>query len=357
MIPLFSEDILHWYDGNARDLPWRGENDPYRIWLSEVMLQQTRVETVIPYYNRWLKRFPTLESVAKSERDQLLKAWEGLGYYSRCRNFHEACRLVWTKYGGDIPMAWEAFRSLPGVGDYTAAAVLSIAFNQSYPALDANVRRVMARLLSYTKPMEKGTPRFKIKLLEWMDNRRPGDFNQAMMELGSEVCRNSKPRCSVCPLVRFCQSKQDGTVSDFPVKSARKPRPHRTIVAAIIWREGRFLIQKRPDDGLLGGLWEFPGGKVEKGESLSDALIREIHEETGLLVKEGKKVGKVNHAYTHFSITLHLYHCRLLNGSIFHSDSKLCRWISPVERSQFAFPRANHKLFEILDLRSWSADA
>ncbi len=278
------------------------------------MLQQTQVDTVIPYYDRWLERFPTLESVARTESDVLLKSWEGLGYYARCRNFHEACRLVWSDHGGAIPMEWGAFRSLPGVGDYTAAAVLSIAFKEPYPVLDGNVRRVMARLL----------------------------------------CSN--PRCSVCPVTHFCQSQRDGTVGDFPVKPKRKSRPHRTIVAGIIWRGAKFLIQKRPPDGLLGGLWEFPGGKVEKGESLSDALIREIEEETGLAVKAGKKAGAVDHAYTHFSITLHLYHCRPLNGATPRVDGQK-RWISPDERSKFAFPRATHKLFEILDSRSWSAGA
>ena len=177
-----------------------------------------------------------------------------------------------------------------------------------------------------------------------------------MMELGGEVCRSSNPRCSVCPVTHFCQSQRDGTVGDFPVKPKRKSRPHRTIVAGIIWRGAKFLIQKRPPDGLLGGLWEFPGGKVEKGESLSDALIREIEEETGLAVKAGKKAGAVDHAYTHFSITLHLYHCRPLNGATPRVDGQK-RWISPDERSKFAFPRATHKLFEILDSRSWSAGA
>ena len=320
------------------------------------MLQQTQVDTVIPYYDRWLERFPTLESVARTESDELLKSWEGLGYYARCRNFHEACRLVWSDHGGAIPMEWGAFRSLPGVGDYTAAAVLSIAFKQLYPVLDGNVRRVMARLLSYREPVGKGTAVFTKQLAEWLESDRPGDFNEAMMELGGEVCRSSNPRCSVCPVTHFCQSQRDGTVGDFPVKPKRKSRPHRTIVAGIIWRGAKFLIQKRPPDGLLGGLWEFPGGKVEKGESLSDALIREIEEETGLAVKAGKKAGAVDHAYTHFSITLHLYHCRPLNGATPRVDGQK-RWISPDERTHFAFPRATHKLFEILDSRSWSAGA
>ncbi len=353
----FSERLLHWYDREARNLPWRGTKDPYRIWLSEVMLQQTQVETVIPYYEKWLAQFPTLESVACAERDELLKVWEGLGYYSRCRNFHEACRLVKKSHSGEIPMNWSDFRALPGVGDYTAAAVLSIAFQQAHPVVDGNVRRVMARMLSYSEPTENGVALFKGRLAELLNSDRPGDFNQAMMELGSEVCKHSKPRCSDCPVARTCQSKQDGTVGKFPVKSVKKSRPHRTVVAGIIWRGKKFLIQKRPAEGLLGGLWEFPGGKVEKGESLRDALIREIQEETGLAVEEGKKVGAVDHAYTHFSITLHLYHCRALNCSQFHRGNQRRRWISPDERSEFAFPRATHKLFKILDSGTWSANA
>ena len=350
----FSLLLLQWYDKARRDLPWRGEEDPYKIWLSEVMLQQTQVETVIPYYIKWVERFPSIESVALATQDELLKFWEGLGYYSRCRNFHKACKIVASKHGGKVPTEWETFLSFPGVGEYTAAAVLSIAFHQPYSVIDGNVKRVMARLLAFSEIVEKGTALFEEKLDKWLNQDRPGDFNQAMMELGSQICRRNKPRCFECPVESFCKAKAEGNPAVYPNIPKKKERPHKTIVAGIIWNDDKFLIQKRPDAGLLGGLWEFPGGKVEIGEALDNTLVREIREETGLIVEPGKKVGAVDHAYTHFSITLHLYHCKLSkplkeNGAFYKH-----RWIQPDERSQFAFPGANHKLFQILEFQKWT---
>ncbi len=349
----FSSLLLKWYDKARRDLPWRGEEDPYKIWLSEVMLQQTQVDTVIPYYIKWVERFPSIESVALATQDELLKFWEGLGYYSRCRNFHKACKIVTARHGGKVPAEWETFLSLPGVGGYTAAAVLSIAFNQPYFVIDGNVKRVMARLLAFSDIVEKGTALFEGKLDKWLNQDRPGDFNEAMMELGSQICRRNEPHCFECPVEYFCKAKAEGNPVVYPNIPKKKERPHKTIVAGIIWSDGKFLIQKRPDEGLLGGLWEFPGGKVENGEALDNTLVREIREETGLSVEPGKKVGAVDHAYTHFSITLHLYHCKLSRSLKANDALDTHRWIQPEERSQFAFPGANHKLFHILESQSW----
>ena len=350
----FSELILSWYKHNSRNLPWRTEKDPYRIWLSEVMLQQTRVSTVIPYYKKWLKRFPSIQDVANADIDDVIKEWEGLGYYSRCRNFFTACTIVVNEYRGIIPRDWSTFRSLPGVGDYTATAVLSIVFNYCSPVIDGNVCRVMARLLSYDKNVNNGILEFRLELEKLIDKNQPGDFNQAMMELGSLVCKKSKPECYACPISQFCKSYNDGTVEKFPIISRKKTRPHNTIVAGIIWHKKKFFIQKRPYNGLLGGLWEFPGGKVKKGENLSEALIREIHEETGLSVFVEKKVGSINHEYSHFSITLHLFNCRLPNNLKKGEPSESQRWISPRTYSQYPFPKANHKLFSILESQSWN---
>lgn len=351
----FSSRLLTWYDEAQRTLPWRGEKDPYRVWISEVMLQQTQVETVIPYFTKWVTRFPSVQSVAEAKLDDLLKIWEGLGYYARCRNFYKACKLVVAEHDGMVPGRWELFRALPGVGDYTAAAVLSIAFYKPYPVLDGNVKRVMARLLAFGAEVERGSRLFHQRLNEWSDADRPGDFNQAMMELGSQVCRRNDPHCFECPVASICLGHCEGDPTAYPVVPQKRRRPHRTIVAGVVWRDGKFLIQRRPEEGLLGGLWEFPGGKVERGESLHAALVREIEEETGLVTTPSRKVGSVDHAYTHFSITLHLYHCTPVddpgpNGLLAHQQ-----WIEPEERSRFAFPRANHKLFEILESQSWAA--
>ena len=350
----FSELILSWYKKNSRSLPWRTDKDPYRIWLSEVMLQQTKVSTVIPYYKKWLERFPRIQDVANADIDDVIKEWEGLGYYSRSRNFFNACKIVVNDHRGIIPSDWATFRSLPGVGDYTAAAVLSIVFNHCYPVIDGNVRRVMARLLSYDKNVKKSFVEFRVELEKLIDRNRPGDFNQAMMELGSLVCKKSKPECSACPINQFCKSYNNGTVDQFPIINKKKTRPHNTVVAGIIWQKENFFIQKRPYNGLLGGLWEFPGGKVKKGEKLHEALIREIHEETGLSVFVEKKVGSIDHEYSHFSITLHLFNCRLSNNIQKRKLSKSQRWISPKTYSQYPFPKANHKLFSILESQSWN---
>ena len=344
----FADRLIGWYTEHRRSLPWRGETDPCRIWISEVMLQQTQVETVIPYYRRWIESLPTVQSVAAATQDDLLKLWEGLGYYGRCRNFHRACRIVEQDYGGEIPRTWSQFRKMPGVGDYTAAAVLSIAFGEPLPVIDGNVGRVMARITAFSKPVAKGKKPFAEVLQQWIDVKRPGDFNQAMMVLGSLICRKNQPRCDVCPVSGFCEGFRMGRVDQFPIRQTPKKRPHRTVAAGIIWDGDRFLIQRRPDDGLLGGLWEFPGGGVEKGETVEDALIREIAEETGLQVSLLRKIGQVNHAYTHFSITLHAYHCALLNGSRLRTDESERRWIHFEDVAGYAFPRANHKLFELM---------
>tara|TARA_B100000029_G_scaffold375236_1_gene369580 strand:+ start:22347 stop:23435 length:1089 start_codon:yes stop_codon:yes gene_type:complete len=349
----FSKLIVDWYRKNCRNLPWRKDKDPYKIWLSEVMLQQTKVSTVIPYYNNWLKRFPTIQHVASSDIDEVIKIWEGLGYYSRCRNFYRACKIIVDKYDGTIPFDWTSFRSLPGVGDYTAAAVLSIAYNYSYPVIDGNVRRVLARIMSYDKIVKKGDVEFRLKLEGLIDKKFPGDFNQAMMELGSIICKRTKPDCNHCPVFQFCKSYKEGTTHNFPVVIKKKKPPHNTIVVGIIWKNKKFFIQKRPYNGLLGGLWEFPGGKLKKGEKLIDALVREIYEETGFCIAVGKKVGSVKHEYSHFSISLHLFNCQLINNSQKILCSKSQRWISPGNQSKFAFPKANHKLFQMLESQSW----
>jgi len=356
----FANLLLGWYQNHQRPLPWRSESDPYRILLSEVMLQQTQVGTVIPYYKRWLRRFPTLESVATSTQDEVLKVWEGLGYYSRCRNFYHACQIVVESHEGRIPSDRGELRQLPGVGDYTASALLSFAFGQSYPVLDGNVNRVMVRLMAFPEPASKGKRMFTHQLNKWIDRKCPADFNQAMMDLGSLVCRKNQPRCispqsfGDCPVTQFCKGYRQGNPERFPVRHGTRFRPHRTAVAGVIWDGDLFLIQQRPDHGLLGGLWEFPGGEVKKGDSPEKALVRGIKEETGLRITVQEPIGTVNHDYTHFSTKLHAFHCTMKNRCKIKGSQINRKWIGPGDIENFAFPRVNHKLFTMLDGEGWS---
>jgi len=344
--------LLCWYSEHRRSLPWRETSDPYKIWLSEVMLQQTQVDTVIPYYNRWLKEFPTVSDVAAARLEKTLKLWEGLGYYARCRNFHKACKIVENEYNGKVPETWETLIKLPGVGDYTTAAVLSIAFDKPYPVLDGNVYRVLSRFIAFNGDSRGGNREFLSKLQQWIGKHNPGEFNQAFMELGSQLCRKSKPHCGRCPLSSCCRSFSAGNPEQYPITVDRPPRPHKIVVVGIVWNGERFLIQRRPPKGHLGGLWEFPGGKVEEKEAIPKALSREISEETGLNIKPGRVIGKVEHAYTHFSISLHAFHCSL-NGYSAPSKVEDHCWITPRQIIDYPFPKANHKLFKLLDEQDW----
>lgn len=322
--------------------------DPYRIWLSEVMLQQTQVQSVIPYYSRWLKKFPTLMSVAATNEDTALKLWEGFGYYSRCRNFLRACRIVVDQYGGRVPDDPIMFRMLPGVGDYTAAAVMSIAFGRAIPVVDGNVRRLMARILTRDIWGSKGDRYLRSWLREWIDPRRPGDFNQAMMELGSLVCRPRDPNCPVCPVRSHCRAYATGRVGSFPKRKARRALPSREAVVGIIRRRGKFLIQRRPPEAFLGGLWELPGGKLEDGESRDQCLRREVKEETGLEVRDARYLGSIQHTYSHFRVTIHAFDCRYGGAMPRRVRVDNRRWITIKQVPRYAFPRGTHKVFDLV---------
>ena len=343
--------ILDWFVKSKRDLPFRNTKDPYLVWLSEVMLQQTQVKTAIPYYKKWIKKYPSIRSVAHAKESELLKCWEGLGYYARCRNFHKSARIIVKYYDGFVPNNWDKFRSFPGVGDYTAAAVLSIAFKQPFPAIDGNVRRVMARILGYRKLSKRNMNIIQSTLCKWIHTTEPGDFNQAMMDLGACVCFPTNPACMHCPVNYYCKAFSSGNPMNYPLKNKHKKIPDHTFVAGIIWQGDQFFIQKRYSSGMLGGLWEFPGGKVESGESLVVALKQKIKEKCGTETKIIKQVGSINHAYSHFSITLYLYHCKT-NGELLKPKQRH-QWITPGEIKKYAFPKANHKLFAILNNDGW----
>ena len=342
----FTSHLLAWYDGRSLVLPWRNCNDPYKIYLSEVMLQQTQVKTVLPYYKKWVNKYPTVQSVANANQEQILKQWEGLGYYGRARNFHKSCQIIAMQFDGDIPALPEEFSKLPGVGPYISAAVMSIAFHHPLPAVDTNAIRVAARL----KMVESSSPADSKVIHRYLsDNiaiKRPGDFNQAIMDLGREICKSDNPTCVLCPVSKFCKAFVNNFVDKYPVKIKPAKKPHYNIAAGIIWNKGQILISKRRENGLLGGLWEFPGGKIEKNENTQTCIVREVKEELGVLVQPTSFLKQIKHAYTHFSITMDAYHCDYLQGTPQAVGCDNWKWIAPEEIRLLPFPKANHKLFD-----------
>lgn len=333
----FSQLLLDWYARHARQMPWRDHPDPYCVWVSEIMLQQTRVETVIPYYQLWVGRFPTITALAEAPEQEVLRLWEGLGYYSRARNLHRAARIVLEKHGGRLPDQVEELIRLPGIGRYTAGAIASIAFGKDEAALDGNIRRVLSRVFDMSLPVQskEGEARLWALARENLPRGKAGDYNQALMDLGAMVCLPRSPLCEQCPLREVCKAYQSGNQTERPVRMAKEPIPHYIVTAAVIWRDGQVLITQRPEKGLLGGLWEFPGGKLEQGENLSDALLREIHEELGVKIVVGASMGVYRHAYTHFRVTLHAFCCEMLAGELQCLGVSDFRWVQPGELGEF----------------------
>jgi A/G-specific adenine glycosylase len=342
--------LLGWYRRHRRELPWRGETDPYRIWVSEVMLQQTQVTTVMPYYRRFLDKFPTVDTLAAAPLAEVLKVWEGLGYYARARNLHRAAVEIVDKFGGVIPDNYAGLRRLPGFGPYTAGAVASIACGEAVPAIDGNVKRVLARLFAIDTELTRNPAARQVKeaAAALIDPAAPGDWNQALMELGATVCLPQSPTCLLCPLDDLCESRRRGIEQELPVKSTRKALPHYDVTAAVIRHNGQILIAQRPLDGMLGGLWEFPGGKREAGETLAECLRREIKEELGVEIEVGRPVATIKHSYTHFKITLHAFYCRLRQGSPRALGVADWRWVTLKEIDTFPFPRTDQKIIEAL---------
>lgn len=344
-------DLLIWYDQHAVDLPWRENQDAYRVWLSEIMLQQTQVETVKPYFARFLAAFPTVHHLAAAPLHHVLKMWEGLGYYSRARHLHQTAQVVSREHDGHFPQTTDELLKLPGVGRYTAGAIASIAFGQPVPVLDGNVIRVFARLTDLEADVTEPAVKDDLwKLAEaWLYPDRPGDYNQALMELGRLVCKPRAPLCALCPLQKHCRALANDTQAQRPVKKPKAATPHYDVTAGMIWNNsGELLIAQRPLDGLLGGLWEFPGGKVEPGETLSDCLRRELREELDIEVEVGELFTVVQHAFTHFKITLHTFTCRYLSGQPQAVGVQDWAWIAPAELNKYAFGKADREV-----IRAW----
>ena len=346
-----SRRLLAWYAREQRQLPWRGHADAYAVWVSEIMLQQTRVETVIPFFERWMQRFPTIQSLASASQQEVLSTWEGLGYYSRARNLHKAAQVVVEEYAGQLPRRQSELVKLPGIGEYTAGAISSIAFGQDEAALDGNIRRVLARVFAVRIPARspEGEKMLWDLARRCLPSGQAGDFNQALMDLGSAVCTPRSPQCLLCPLLDICSAHKLGLQETLPVQTPRKKIPHLTVAAAVVRRNGTVLIGQRAETDLLGGMWEFPGGTIENGESLEEGLQREVREELNTAILVERPFGTYEHAYTHFSVTLHAFLCRLTGPEPQAVEASQLRWVPPGALAGFPMGKIDRQIANRLE--------
>lgn len=345
------ENLLNWYSENKRSLPWRETSDPYKIWVSEIMLQQTRVITAVPYYQRFLSELPTVYDLAQADRQRVLKLWEGLGYYSRARNLQDAARTVVEEYDGHLPDSISEIKNLKGIGPYTAAAILSIAYQKRYAVVDGNVLRVLSRYFGISDDIRNQKTKNGIQQLanEIIPVSNPGDFNQAVMELGATVCVPANPLCNSCPLSGSCIAYKSAQTEKIPYKSPSKKIPHYDIGVGILCnKKNQLLIALRPEDAMLGGLWEFPGGKRKKEEPIRDTVRRELHEELGVQAEILREFMTVKHTYSHFRITLKSFICEIRKGIPKPVSSQEIRWIDLKDIDLYPFPKANKELVQRL---------
>lgn len=343
----FREDLINWFSEEKRDLPWRKDRDPYKIWVSEIMLQQTRVDTVIPYFNHFIEQFPSIEALSRAEEEKILKAWEGLGYYSRARNLHSAVKEVHEKYGGKVPEDPKEISSLKGVGPYTAGAILSIAYGIPEPAVDGNVMRVLSRILSIwddiAKPSSRKVFEEAVRVLISHDN--PSYFNQALMELGAIVCTPTSPSCLLCPVREHCSAFHEGVQDELPVKTKNKKQRRLSLAAAVLQDEtGRTLIHKRPENGLLANLWEFPNVEIHlpyrtEGEQLTDFLQQEY----GVEIELGDLAGTIEHVFSHLIWNIHIYGGKVLS---IKEEQENLKMVSSAEIDIYPFPVSHQKMIK-----------
>jgi A/G-specific adenine glycosylase len=343
-----ADRLLAWYGRAGRDLPWRCTRDPYRIWLSEIMLQQTGVTTVVPYYHRFLDRFPTVRMLAKAAVDEVIGLWAGLGYYSRARNLHAAARLIVDKFGGTFPADLEGLMSLPGVGPSTAGAILSIAFDRKAPILDGNVRRVLIRLFAITEP-PRGSAVEKLlwqRADELTPADRPHDYAQAIMDLGATVCTPRRPDCPACPLVGLCRARALGLAEQLPVRQTKKQVPLVRQVALLLEMKNRFLVGKRPLNGMLGGLWEFPGRDVPpelQPRVAAENLLQDLGLQAAL-----QPAGQIRHAYSHFRIEVELFRATVACDRV--AENRDREWLPLSQLAELPLHGAHKKALRFLDL-------
>ncbi len=341
MLKNFSSDLLRWYNKHKRDLPWRHSRDPYAIWVSEMMLQQTTVATVIEYYKRWLIQFPTVHALAKADIHDVLKAWQGLGYYNRARNLHKAAQIVSTQYNGVLPKDAALVRALPGFGPYSTGSTLSIAYDMPLTIIDANVRRVVMRLLCIEGISDnKQDAQVGAYLDKVLPTKKVGDFNQALMELGALVCRSKEPLCILCPISKYCAAYKAGKQEIIPTPK-KKIITEIEAVIAIIKKGNKYFIQQRPSKGLLADLWEFPGGKLEKGESKVAALKRELQEEIKGEMLKSRHLFDLTHFYTQFRIRLSVFECQLVKHPKTDATHK---WVTLKQMHQYPMPSGSAKI-------------
>ena len=359
--------LLQWWDVHGRHwIPWKlrpdgrrpepGDAlDPYPVWVAEVMLQQTQLAVMLPYWQRWMQAFPGLEALAMAEEQSVLLRWQGLGYYARARRLHQGARTLWAltadgdQDGGPFPRTLEGWLALPGIGRSTAAGVLSSAFDRPEPILDGNVRRVLARLVAAPRPPQQELVRFWRLSDTLLDRRRPRDFNQALMDLGSTICTPRQPRCGDCPWQDHCVAYAAGDSARYPVKESSAPLPFQVIGVGVV-RDGagRVLIDQRLPEGLLGGLWEFPGGKQEVDELITDTIARELQEELAITVRVDEELITLEHAYSHKRLRFVVHLCTWLDGDPQPLASQQVRWVNPGDLDDYPFPAANAKIIAAL---------
>lgn len=361
-----SAALLAWWKLHGRvGIPWKllpsgvaptseQHLEPYGIWIAEVMLQQTQLAVALPYWKRWMATFPTLEALAAASLDEVRLQWQGLGYYSRARRLHESAQLL---VGGSWPLDLEGWMALPGIGRTTAGSILSSAFNAPFPILDGNVKRVLARLMAHPR----SPARDEVQFWRWsealLDEVRPRDINQALMDLGATVCTPRSPSCERCPWQWRCAAYDSGLPCRWPVTDSAKPLPFQVIgVGVVVNAEGQVLIDQRLEEGLLGGMWEFPGGKQEKGESIETCITRELKEELGIDVMVGVELITVDHAYSHKKLRFVVHLCDWVSGEPQPLASQQVCWVNPEALGDYAFPAANARIIEALLGRLDSSD-
>jgi len=350
--PVLVRRLLAWYRSNRRLLPWRETTDPYRIWVSEVMLQQTRVDTVIPFYHRFIKVFPTVHDLANALPQDVLKSWENMGYYSRARNLHAASRIIVDRWQGRIPSKPEDLRTLPGIGEYSAGAIASIAYGKAVPAVDGNIRRILCRIFAIRKPVDNPGEQKKLAELAALliSTKCPGDFNQALMDLGATVCKARKTDCSLCPLSGLCRAYLQNLQDILPVTVKSRPIPHRLAAAAVIYDEkGRLLFVQRPDSGLLASLWKMPGGFVEDMKKIEENLKQAVKKELDITIGIDRPLASRQHAYTHFRLTLFSFACHLQKGKPRPLGCQKWRWVSASDLNKLPLSKIDRMILKTLD--------